>query len=287
MTATAATEIDALDFEVSGPGARWETAVRDDARSMTVQHRGRRGNASLLRSQDVGDLRLSDWDCPPLQSVLALGKDRDAERDVVVVLATGGGSVQERVRKVTLALPRAALVAAGCATNLPACHVVERGRPLADLLLMVLDGVWSRLPVMSASEIEATRGTLVTLAAGVIRAASGTVADRSGLPALRVQLDEWITGNLRGGPIHVEDLAAAHNVSTRTVHRAFSMTGDTMTAVVRARRLAAVREELVHTNSTIENIAHRWCFYDASHLSREFRRCFGVSPSAYRESHGC
>lgn len=287
MTATAATEIDALDFAVAGPGARWEAAVRDVAGSMTVQHRMSRGRATRLRSCDVGDLQLADWDCPPLQSVLALDKDRDTERDVVVVLATGVASVQERVRKVTLALPRAALVAAGCDANIPACHVVEQDRPLVDLLRMVLDGVWSRLPAMDASEVEATRGTLVTLTAGVIRAASGSVVDRSGLPALRAQLDDWITRNLRNGPIHIEDLAAAHNVSTRTIHRAFSLTGDTMTAVVRSRRLAAVREDLVHTNMTIENIARRWCFYDSSHLGREFRRCFGVSPSAYRESHGC
>jgi AraC family transcriptional activator of tynA and feaB len=246
--------------------------------------------------------------------VLSLGKARDAERDVVVVvsgdwgeqrlsvggrdaalvngtvvMATDGGgvSLQERVRKITLALPRAALVAAGCDANIPACLVVQRGRPLVDLLLMVLDGVWSRLPAMSASEVEATRGTLVTLTAGAIRADRGSVTDRSGLPALRAQLDDWITRNLRSGPIHIEDLAAAHGVSTRTIHRAFSLTGDTMTAVVRARRLAAVREDLVRTNMTLEKIAHRWCFYDASHLGREFRRCFGVSPSKYRESHGC
>ena len=110
---------------------------------------------------------------------------------------------------------------------------------------------------------------------------------RSGLPALRAQIDDWIDNNLRSGPIHVEALAAAHNVSARTIHRAFSLTGDTMTAVVRARRLAAVREDLVHTDMTIATIAHRWCYYDPSHLGREFRRHFGVSPSEYRESHGC
>ncbi len=283
MTATATTETDALDFEAARLGTGWETSVRDVLGSKTVQLRKRRGNATRLLSLDIGDLQLSDWDCPPLQSVLPLGKDRDAERDVVVAVGSG----EEEARKMTLALPRAALVAAGCDTSIPACHVVEQGGPLADLLLMVLDGVWSRLPAMNASEVEATRGTLVTLTAGVIRAASGSVADPSGLPALRSELDDWITHNLRSGPIHVEDLAVAHNVSTRTVHRAFSLTGDTMTAVVRARRLAAVREELVHTNMTIENIARRWCFYDSSHLGREFRRCFGVSPSVYRESHAC
>ncbi|QYB00495.1 AraC family transcriptional regulator (plasmid) [Rhodococcus sp. USK10] len=317
MTATAPTEIEVLDFEAAGPRARWETAVRDVSGLMTVQHRTRRGNATRLRSRNVGDLQLADWDCPPLHSVLSLGKDRDAERDVVVVVAgdwgderlsfagtdpalvngtvvvaTGGYdgdgfAVPERVRKRTLTLPRAVLVAAGCDANIPGCLVLEQDRPLVGVLLRVLDEAWSRVPGMTTSEVEATRRALVALTAGIIRAETGSVTGRSAVAALRAQIDNWITRNLRSGPIHIEDLAAAHNVSTRTIHRAFSLTGDTMTAVVRARRLAAVREELVNSNMTIATIAHRWCYYDPSHLRREFHRCFGVSPSEYRESHGC
>jgi AraC family transcriptional regulator, positive regulator of tynA and feaB len=253
MTATATAEIAHLDFEAAAS------------------------------SREVGDLQLADWDCSPLEGVLSLGNAREGQY-VVVVLAAWG---EERAAKRTLTLPRAALVAAGCDANIPSCLVLEHDRPLVGVLLMVIDEVWSRVPAMNASEVEATRGTLVTLTAGVIRAASGPVTPRSGLPALRAQIDDWIDNNLRSGPIHVETLAAAHNVSTRTVHRAFSLTGGTMTAVVRARRLAAVREDLVHTDMTIATIAHRWCYYDPSHLGREFRRHFGVSPSEYRESHGC
>jgi AraC-like DNA-binding protein len=195
--------------------------------------------------------------------------------------------VPERVRKRTLTLPRAALLAAGCDANIPGCLVLEQDRPLVGVLFTTLDQVWSRLPAMHPSEIEATRRALVALTVGIIRAETGSVTGRSAVAALRAQIDNWITRNLRSGPIHIEDLAAAHNVSTRTIHRAFSLTGDTMTAVVRARRMAAVREELVNSNMTIATIAHRWCYYDPSHLRREFHRCFGVSPSEYRESHGC
>jgi AraC family transcriptional activator of tynA and feaB len=317
MTATAATEIDVLDFEAIESGARWEAAVRDVLGPMTVRLLQRRSNAGRFRSREVGDLQFADWDCPPLEGVVSLGEARDAQRDVVVVLAGYGGeerlsfagtdaalvngtvvvatggydgdgfSVPERVRKRTLTLPRVVLLAAGCDANIPGCLVLEQDRPLVGVLLMVLDQVWSRLPAMHPSEIEATRRALVALTAGIIRAETGSFTDRSGLPALRAQIDNWITRNLRSGPIHIEDLAAAHNVSTRTIHRAFSLTGDTMTAVVRARRMAAVREELVNSNMTIATIAHRWCYYDPSHLRREFHRSFGVSPSEYRESHGC
>jgi AraC family transcriptional regulator, positive regulator of tynA and feaB len=288
MTATAATEIYVLDLEAAG----WEHAV-GDVLPFRVPLRQRRDDAAHFRSLEVGDLQLAEWDCPPLEGVLSLGKAHDAQRDVVVVLAgfprddDGDFTLPERIGRRTLTLPRAVLVAAGCDADIPACLVLEPDRPLVGVLLMVLDEVWSRLPAMSAGEVEATRGALVSLAAGVIRAESSSVARRHGLPALRAQIDDWITKNLSNGPIRIEDLAAAHCVSARTVYRAFSLTGDTMKAVVRARRLAAVRDDLVHSDMTIEKIAHRWCYYDPSHLGREFRRYFGVAPSEYRDSHGC
>lgn len=291
MTATATTEIDVLDFEAARSEARWEREVTDVLAPVGVPLRQRRGDAALFRSREVGDLQLADWDSTPLASVLLLDEARAAQRDLVMVAIEddrdGRFALPERVVKRTLTLPRAVLVAAGCDASIPSCLVLEQDRPLVGVLLMVVDEVWSQLPAMSAWDVEATRGALVTLTAAVIRAESGSVRPRPGLPALRAQIDDWITSNLCAGPIRLEDLAVAHNVSARTIHRAFSLTGDTMTAVVRARRLAAVREDLVHTDMTIAAIAHRWCYYDPSHLGREFRRHFGASPSDYRERHGC
>jgi AraC family transcriptional regulator, positive regulator of tynA and feaB len=291
MTATATTDSDVLDFEAAGSMASWERAVSDVLEPTGVPLRQRGGDAARFRSREVGDLQLAEWDRAPLADVLSLDRARDAQCDLVTVaIEDDHGSrfaLPERVIKRTLTLPRAVLVAAGCDANIPACLVLEQDRPLVGVLLMVVDEVWSRLPAMSAWDVEATRGALVTLAAAVTRAESGSVTPRSGMPALRAQIDEWITSNLRSGPIRMEDLAVAHNVSARTIHRAFSLTGDTMTAVVRARRLAAAREDLVHTDRTIASIAHRWGYFDPSHLGRDFRRHFGVSPSEYRERHGC
>jgi len=291
MTATATTQIDVLDFERALPWAGCERAVSDVLEPMGVPLRQRLGEAARFRSREVGDLQLAEWDRAPLAGLLSLDQAPYAQRDLVMVAIEDDHgdrcALPERVIKRTLTLPRAVLVAAGCDANIPACLVLEQDRPLVGVLLMVVDEVWSRLPAMSDWDVEATRGALVTLTAAVIRAESGSVTPRSGMPALRAQIDDWITSNLRSGPIRMEDLAVAHNVSARTIHRAFSLTGDTMKAVVRAKRLAAVREDLVHTDRTIAAIAHRWCYYDPSHLGREFRRHFGVSPSEFRESHGC
>ena len=100
MTATATTEIALLDFE----------AAPDSG------------------SREVGDLQLADWDCPPLEDVLSLGDAREAQRDVVVVLAASGEDrPRSRPPSARLTLPRAALVAAGCDANIPSCLVLEHG----------------------------------------------------------------------------------------------------------------------------------------------------------------
>jgi AraC family transcriptional activator of tynA and feaB len=71
-------------------------------------------------------------------------------------------------------------------------------------------------------------------------------------------------------------------VSVRTVNRTFSATGHTVGEVVRVRRLARAREELVDRAAPITSIAHRWGFADGSHFSRAFRAVYGCSPSDYR-----
>jgi AraC-like DNA-binding protein len=55
--------------------------------------------------------------------------------------------------------------------------------------------------------------------------------------------------------------------------------------MVRSQRIAAARADLVNTTSSIASIAHRWGFCDASHLGREFRREFSMSPGDYRAAY--
>jgi AraC family transcriptional activator of tynA and feaB len=293
---------------------RWEAALRDRLAPMTVRVDAGGADRGGVRGQDLADVLLTDWDCPGMDGLLTRAAVQTVEIDAVAVMlgyagqerlcfagtdvaldpgslvvlrggGTGRFSVPRRAQKRTVVLPRAALEAAGSGRELPGCLLLEADRPLVRLFTSFLDQVWRQLPEMNAAETEAARNTLVALTAGVVRSQGCSVTDSSALPALRARLDEWIARNLQKGPIRVEELAAAHSVSPRTVHRAFAMTGDTMTSVVRARRLAAVRAEILDTNLTLSAIAHRWGYYDPSHLGREFRRVYGATPGEYRQAH--
>jgi AraC family transcriptional regulator, positive regulator of tynA and feaB len=60
------------------------------------------------------------------------------------------------------------------------------------------------------------------------------------------------------------------------------MTGETVGEVVRVRRLAKARRDLMKSGEPISTIAHRWRFSDSSHFSKAFKAHYGVSPSEYR-----
>jgi transcriptional regulator GlxA family with amidase domain len=109
---------------------------------------------------------------------------------------------------------------------------------------------------MSPAEVKGARNALLVLIAGMIRATrTPDAGEAEFMPALRDQ------------------------------HRAFAATGGTVGSVVRAHRLAPARSDLVNTTSPIATIAHRCGFCDPSHLGREFRREFSMSPGDYREAY--
>jgi len=293
----------------------WERAMRERLCAMGIRlPRDDRGAGKVV-SADLADLLLTDWHCPPMEGYLSSSTLRgEPDRDVVVVMAGRGGeemlsfggaqgafgsggllitnheaagrggfTVPQGVRKRTLLLPRAALMAAGSGLKVHRSLALGPDRPLVSIFHTFLDDVWKKLSEMTATEAEAARMALVALVAGIVRSEGVGVSDQSALPALRAKLDRSIEERLKHGPVRLEDLAAVHRVSTRTIHRAFALTGDTMKSVVRAQRLAAVRQDLLNTNLTIARIAHRWNYYDASHLGKEFREAFGISAREYRQ----
>jgi AraC-like DNA-binding protein len=196
-------------------------------------------------------------------------------------------AVRESVRKRTVRIPLTALAPFDMGHHVPDCLLLDIAQhPLAILTHSFLVGLDRQLGEMSPAEVEGARNALLVLIAGMIRAARTPDAGASEfMPALRDQLEASIVDRLAVGAIKVSELAAAHNVAPRTVHRAFAATGDTVGSVVRAHRLAAARSDLVNTAAPIAAIAHRWGFCDASHLGREFRREFSMSPGDYREAH--
>jgi AraC family transcriptional activator of tynA and feaB len=295
---------------------QWRTAVRERLATMELRRTGRNPGRPTMTARDLGDLLITDWQSPEVEAVRQPAMTRqDADALVLFTVTTGRQIVQmqeetvvlrpgsilvmstrisgrivvpEGLSKRTVRVPLTALAPYDTGPGAPDFLCLDTLRnPLARLAKDFMMGIDAQLDDMSPIDVEGARNALLVLIAGMIRATHRSDANETDfLPFLRRALEEWIVSHLTSGAIRVNDLAAAHNVAPRTVHRAFAATGDTMGSVVRAHRLAAARNDLVHTSASIGAIAHRWGFCDASHLGREFRREFGMSPGDYRSAHG-
>ncbi|QRY60882.1 helix-turn-helix transcriptional regulator [Gordonia sp. PDNC005] len=83
--------------------------------------------------------------------------------------------------------------------------------------------------------------------------------------------------------VTVEQVGAAVGVSARTVQRlTLRYTGLTPLTLIRRRRLHEAAERVRNDQSSLAEIAADTGFTDHAHLTREFSRVLGFTPSAYR-----
>ena len=83
----------------------------------------------------------------------------------------------------------------------------------------------------------------------------------------------------------VPSLCASLRISRSALYRMFETEGG-VEAYIRNQRLEKVRQALNDpaNDERIGELAYRWGFSDASHMSRQFRDAFGMTPSAFRAS---
>src|SRR3546814_12279949 len=85
----------------------------------------------------------------------------------------------------------------------------------------------------------------------------------------------------------LDEMAGKLNVSGRQFERVFKAdTGKTPQAFARAMRLRVAAWALLNTDKTISAVSSECGFSDASHMGREFRQIYAVSPSVFRHKKG-
>ncbi|WP_199440226.1 AraC family transcriptional regulator [Umezawaea beigongshangensis] len=191
---------------------------------------------------------------------------------------TSVGQVSTR----SLVVPRRVLHEVGC--PLTAGDPVAGRVPAVHLLTGYLDAL-DATPVTSTGPVAvAARNAMLELVWGALRPA--TPLDPQALhPARWAAVEHYLDTRLGRGDLSAREVAAAHGISVRTLGRLFAEQGGTFTGVLRAKRIARVREDLLTGDATVEALARRWGFFDTSHLHRRFRAAHGVSPHEYRLRH--
>jgi AraC-like DNA-binding protein len=128
---------------------------------------------------------------------------------------------------------------------------------------------------------------LVALAFGATSDAA-EVANGRGLRAARLRaIRADIMRNLGSGEVRAAPLAARHGVTPRYIQKLFESEGTTLSRFVLRHRLASVHRMLIdprHARSSIGALAYSAGFGDLSTFNREFRRCYGATPSDVRSA---
>ncbi|MAC48480.1 MAG: AraC family transcriptional regulator [Oceanospirillum sp.] len=98
------------------------------------------------------------------------------------------------------------------------------------------------------------------------------------------ELIDWVRANLQQ-PHDLDSLAEKALMSRRTFTRHFkAMTGTTVTQWLLNERLAFCQRLLESTDQSIEQIAELAGFGSPVSLRQQFRKAFGVSPKAWRQT---
>ncbi|WP_344598916.1 helix-turn-helix domain-containing protein [Streptomyces violaceusniger] len=139
---------------------------------------------------------------------------------------------------------------------------------------------------LSSAGVDAARSTLIQLVKAVARSRFDEAESRLA-PVLAQAAKDFVDSHLADPELSPRMLAHELNVSVRTLQRAFTAVGDSVTSYIRHRRLEEARLALTAPSGqlmTISELAAYWQFADGSHFIRTFKKHYGQTPTDYARS---
>lgn len=144
------------------------------------------------------------------------------------------------------------------------------------------------LDVNSCDRLALPRDAIADPIATLLKLAIGAEPEESSRhPILFNQLMRTLQNRFHQADLSPVTVAAAHGISTRSVHYAFAGAHTTFVERLMGLRLGRAREMLTDArlfDLPVAEIASRCGFADPSHFARRFRRRFGQSPLQFRSS---
>ncbi len=187
-------------------------------------------------------------------------------------------------RCAVIAFPRAALIASRRFIDDVICRPTQAtDGPGSVLVPLIASAVSWR---GSGSRLTGAADTLMGRAGLDLLKAALAETDAPARPdAVRLQVDTYIQSHIADPNLSHAQVATAHHMSERTLHRLFGESGHTVTELIRSYRLEGILGELRSPDLSgdgISQIAARWGVHDMPHFSRIFRSRYGMTPSEAR-----
>jgi AraC-like DNA-binding protein len=107
--------------------------------------------------------------------------------------------------------------------------------------------------------------------------------------ALMLRITAFIEEHLGEADLAPAQIAAAHHISLRQLHKLFHASGTTVAGWIRERRLEHCGHDLRDPRwvaRPVAAIGARWGYPDPAHFSRLFKASYGMGPRDYRARQG-
>jgi AraC-like DNA-binding protein len=127
--------------------------------------------------------------------------------------------------------------------------------------------------------------TIVDLVRSVFVAPDGGISPNRWSETLLPRITSYVYKHLGDPDLTPATIAAAHFISTRSLHRMWEERGVSLAEWIRELRLSRCRRDLADpalADESIATIAARWGMRNPAHFSRVYRSTFGRSPSEQR-----
>jgi AraC-like DNA-binding protein len=158
------------------------------------------------------------------------------------------------------------------------------GALVAALVGQVVSRIDAFTPAGSA-QVGAAMFDLIAAALAVRLDRSEAITPDARLRTLTWRVKTFIEERLGDPALSPGQVAAAHHISLRYLHRIFAGQQTTVGTWIRSRRLDHCRRDLIDPvmfDRPVGAVGARWGFVDATHFGRAFRSAYGVTPSEYR-----
>ncbi|MFD5315344.1 helix-turn-helix domain-containing protein [Streptomyces sp. NPDC127098] len=274
---------------------------------------------ATMRLLDLGPVAEASFSCPPVTSVRTPKLIRQADPELLYVsiprrgridvsrhdgqevsAATGElmimssslpyrGNIRSTQQPAVVdqfLLPRSLL------TDLPraASHALNLSLPTGGGLAALLTQFLTHLVDETDRYDHTDVGPLGTIAIDLVAALLTRHIDRPQPPesrprVLALRVREFIRQNLDDPELTPAKVAAAHHISTRSLHRLFEQQETTVAAFIRRQRLERARRDLADprlAHLTIAAIAQHAGFRYPADFTRSFKTAYGATPRTYR-----
>lgn len=191
------------------------------------------------------------------------------------------------IHQFTLKIPRGQLIAQMPSVESLTATKVSGNRVAGRLMKNMVETLIRDAGELDPISHDAVASSIVSILAAGLRTLETDVEPApSAMSTYHLErIKQHVLANLHDPGLSVQSTSAALRLSVSSLYRVFESQEVTLSDWIWRQRLDRCRRDLADpllANQSVIQIAFRWGFSDASHLSRSFKRTYGLSPRDFR-----